>query len=83
MFLDPGCQQLGELAELAILQKPALDEPENLFRERFPGSADLVQDLKGDFTASGSSRHDQITLPQRDMRQRLPPRVFQVPRQRR
>ena len=31
----------------------------------------LVQDLEGDFTASGSSRHDQVALPRCAMRQRL------------
>src|SRR5262249_57862369 len=53
VLLDPGDQSLGELAELAIAQEPALDEPAD-FLEGNPGILlDLVEDLEGDFTASG------------------------------
>ena len=40
---------------------------------------DLVQDLEGDFTASGSSRHDQVASLPRGMRQRLEQRMIQLP----
>ena len=51
----------------------------NLFPKRFPAFClDLVQDLKGDFTASRSSRHDQVASTLEGMRQRLESLFFQV-----
>src|SRR5262249_62229511 len=64
-FLHPGDDPLRKIAELATLQHPPLNEPVNLLR-RDPGVLlDLIQDLKGDFTASGSSRHDRMLSPVR------------------
>ena len=78
MFLHPGRQCLGEFAELTIAEEPAFNEPVNLVRRDSWVLLDLIQDLKGDFTASGSSRHDRLALPLRRMRQRFQPRVFQI-----
>ena len=60
MLLDAVDQPLRKLAELAILQKAPLDETANLIGGHPGILLDLVQDLEGDLTASGSSRHDQV-----------------------
>ena len=60
VLLHAGDQPFGELAELAIAQQPALDELADLLGSNPRVLLHLVENLKGDFTASGSSRHDRI-----------------------
>jgi hypothetical protein len=60
MVLDAVDQSFRKLAELAILQKAPFDETPNLDGGHPGILLDLVQDLEGNLTASGSSRHDQV-----------------------
>ena len=80
MLLDAGDQVLGELDELLVAQEPPVDELANLFGGDPGVLLDLVQHLEGDFTASGSSRHDQLASGSGPRRRRIPARKSDFPR---